>query len=433
MLAILGAQCTIFAAWRLDYEVTETRTPPANAPAEQKGKVERMSYVLRVWLDDHAMVVEREGTKQWWNFQALTVTTTDGEKRTAERVSLLSTLGFREAEFRNRLRLGGVFGATGIKDNSFDPVFVEHLFAMRAPNSPGPERTTKGETERWMRLGKELFVIERNGPEWSTEQRRAWLRFIIYLYGLHPDIVARLEKRGKLPAEMEIGRMNIREDRFVFRLQRAVGEDLPAPPMRGNGADGDSEAAKLAAAARLGLVGYQEACARLREAFEMAQKQGRILEGTLLMLEWGLWTDQLTPEIVGQYRELMNANSECQALFSALNPKSKVEAEAAVGTLLQLESQAGEGRRAMRIFRANNLTKLGKFEEARRLFQEVLRETPANVGAWKDLGDLYYLAYEMPDAWRCWDAAKQLLPTHKNLQPVLELERRLVAENQKLL
>ena len=59
-------------------------------------------------------------------------------------------------------------------------------------------------------------------------------------------------------------------------------------------------------------------------------------------------------------------------------------------------------------------------------FFAALTENPANAGAWKDLGDIFYNEYEMPVAWECWEMARRLLPTHKNLQSVADLERKLL-------
>ncbi len=431
---LLSGTNVLMAAWRLDYDVAETRTAPPNAPPERAGKSEKKAYGLRVWLESDAMVIEREQTTTWWDFAERTVTTFHREKRQLERANLLARLGFREAEFRNRLRLGEALKAAGVKEAFFDTVLMEHLFSLRAPQSPGPELAVNGDRVRWTHGGKTLFALEQSGPEWSAEQRRAWLRFVIYLFGLHPAIVADIEKRSACPSEMEIGRINADIEQLVFRL-RGVAEDV-APSVPGNvaGEPPQSEAVKIAAQVeQLGADGYRAACTALRGDFETAFSNGRVLEGALLMLEWGLWTDALTPEVVRAYRDAMNQDADCQALLTSLNPRSKAEAEQAVATLLQLENRSGKGKRALRIFRANSLTKLGKYQESRQLFVEVLQEAPANVGALKDLGDLYYGAFEMADAWRCWDAAKRLLPTHKNLKPVLEMERRLIAENGKLL
>lgn len=430
---LLIGPSVLTAAWRLDYDVAETRTAPPNAPPARAGKVEKKAYVLRVWLEKDAMVIEREQTMTWWNFAERTVTTFQRERRQLDQTNLLATLGFREAEFQNRLHLGEALKAAGVKEAVFDVVLMEHLFCRRAPQSPGPELTANGGFVRWTHAGKTLFVVEQNGAEWSPEQRRVWLRFVVYLFGLHPVIVADLEKRPAWPSEMEIGRFNSDAEQLVFRLRGVAEEVAPSVPASAVGEPPQAEAVKIAAQVeQLGAEGYRAACAALHEDFEASFRNGRVLEGALLMLEWGLWTDALTPEVVRSHRDAMNHDADCQALLTSLNPRSKAETEQAVATLLQLENRSGKGKRALRIFRANNLTKLGKYQESRQIFVEVLSEAPANVGALKDLGDLYYAAFEMPDAWRCWDA-KRLLSTHKNLKPVLEMEQRLIAENAKLL
>lgn len=434
LLVLTCVPIMLTAAWRLDYDVTETRTTPLNAASERAGKVEKKSYALRVWLEADAMVIEREQTMVWWNFAARTVTSFDREKRLLDRTNLLATLGFREAEFQNRMQLGGALKAAGVGNEFFDTVLVEHLFSLQAPQSPGPALTVHDDLMRWTHSGRTLFAVGRNGPEWSGSQRRAWLRFVIFLYGLHPEIVRTLTAHRTLPEEMELGRFNMDDEKLLFILRAATDEALPEGPASGAGARADLAAERIAVQVeQMGATGYRVACAELRKDFEAAFDAKRVFEGALLMLEWGLWTDALTPEMVRSHRDALNEDADCQALFASLNPRNKADAEKAVATLLAFENRVGKGQRALRIFRANNLTKLGKLQESRQLFIDVLTEAPANVGALKDLGDLYYHAYEMPDAWRCWDAAKRLLPTHRNLRPVIEMEQRLVATNGDLL
>lgn len=55
-----------------------------------------------------------------------------------------------------------------------------------------------------------------------------------------------------------------------------------------------------------------------------------------------------------------------------------------------------------------------------------LTANPYIVGAWKDLGDLYFNEYNTRDAWRCWDLARELLPTHGLLKTVGEFEQNLL-------
>ena len=51
------------------------------------------------------------------------------------------------------------------------------------------------------------------------------------------------------------------------------------------------------------------------------------------------------------------------------------------------------------------------------------------VGAWKDLGDLYYQSYNPQAAWACWAAARSLNPKHNLLITVTEFETKLKTEN----
>jgi len=47
------------------------------------------------------------------------------------------------------------------------------------------------------------------------------------------------------------------------------------------------------------------------------------------------------------------------------------------------------------------------------------------AGVYKDLGDLYYDAYETNVAWDCWDAARKIAPSLEMLDSVRDLEEHL--------
>lgn len=291
-VALLCAPAMLMAAWRLDFDVAETRRSPQPAKGEKTAKVEELTYRLSVWLASDLMVIAREQSMSWWDFKARSVTTLDTEAGKFVRENLLATLGFREAEFQNRLRMQAAFAATGIKDNPFDSVLTEHLFSMRVPNARAPVKQSVGGRDSWLHAGKLLFAAGQQGEHLTAENKRLWIRFVSYQYGLHPDVIIALKQRDTVPAEMGIGRFNISEDRLVLKL-RAAHED--APPEFARVLGGAVEAGRVVELAnkaeKMDQAAFAAACDQLKAQYQAAQQEGRIFEALLLLLEWGLWTD----------------------------------------------------------------------------------------------------------------------------------------------
>ena len=67
-------------------------------------------------------------------------------------------------------------------------------------------------------------------------------------------------------------------------------------------------------------------------------------------------------------------------------------------------------------------------DQAVDLFVGALEVNPYIAGVYKDLGDIHYRQYDMYTAWQCWDAARDLAPSHFMLGDIQKLEQHLETE-----
>jgi len=89
--------------------------------------------------------------------------------------------------------------------------------------------------------------------------------------------------------------------------------------------------------------------------------------------------------------------------------------------LQELENKSKHKIHVIKIFQANAQSDLGDTLKAKELFGEALKDNPHITGAYKDLGGLYFNEYNAVLAWRCWDVARKILPSHN----MLALQRNL--------
>jgi tetratricopeptide (TPR) repeat protein len=163
---------------------------------------------------------------------------------------------------------------------------------------------------------------------------------------------------------------------------------------------------------------------KIQEQAKAAIKNKQILTSVLLYLADSLATGNQSGDQLREHRELFQNDANCKVLFSNLSGQD----EAASKKLKSLEKAAGPAVHILRIFEAGVLSARGQHSGAQRLYLEALKTDPYIAGAWKDLGDMYFQAFECEPAWQCWDAARHLAPEFKGLGQVAELEQMLRKE-----
>ena len=112
--------------------------------------------------------------------------------------------------------------------------------------------------------------------------------------------------------------------------------------------------------------------------------------------------------------------------YFSLCSKNKPSPQAAIEILDKLRKHKLKKGYVLDIWKANWLTDLKKFEQAKQLFLSVLKKNPHLVGVYHDLGNLYRNRYDMQSAWLCWDMALQINPNHPMLSRIKMLKKHLV-------
>lgn len=406
---------------------------PASKLPDEKAARTSQTYPLTVVLGGDYFRSETPARLSLVDFTARLITTVNRAEQSFTSVSLYSDVGFRAAEFPNRLMIQRVLEAGEAKENPFELVLTEHLFAMRAPDGKTLKPTGRPETLTFTHGKKPLYSrAKADGRKLSEAESAQFTRYLRYQYAMHPDILAAVQARRSIPAEFDIHRYNLEATHYHFAFVQA--EEVPRQFAPDNAIAGLKEttteisAAHLAAAA-ISPAEFATRCEAQLAEFERDAKAGRILEGLLTYLEYTLSTGRQQQNIFVPYREAMSADAPTQLFIGSIRADSKEAAVKAADTMHALQQKVPNHRRVLKIHEANHLTTAGKPNEGRKLFIEVLTENPCIVGAWKDLGDLYYQGFRADLAWQCWDAGRRFLPTHPQFSQVNEFERQLQADH----
>jgi tetratricopeptide (TPR) repeat protein len=344
------------------------------------------------------------------------------------RRSLYADIGFRVAELNNRMALLETLRKNNAGAMKGEEVSVEHLFAIDDETTEANISKTDGSTISYGHKGQLLAEFSASGRPLSPEQSKAFVRFVRYYCGGHPDILSDLQVRAVLPDRFRVEVHNVSEV-ISFRLRVVdVKECDPVRPdfsaLRPTVLPPEPLGTLVALALQLSPRAVENAETALRARADEALTKGSMLEAALLNFEVLLMTGGQAPEVLANSRAAFEANPDSKLLFDALLAGAEDPARAAE-MFKSLEGKVERGDHILKIFRAGMVLPLGQLLEARDLYVEALMVNPAIAGAWKDLGDIYHSNYETDMAWLCWDVGRKLSPGHEMLKSVTKLEQLL--------
>lgn len=388
---------------------------------------EKKEYRLQVRLTNHTVEQHSEGTTQIRDFKENKTYLSKGQDGQYTASSLFSEIGFRIYEFRSRTILQEALDASGVNQTPLDHVLIEHLFSLDIDNPTQIKTKNRKRKTTFLHRNKRLFQCSREGFPLNEKEMERFLLFLRYRYGLHPRILEELEKGNQIPKSMSIHRYYLGVEKYrlsTISVESTIDESkkniakviLP---------ENHRVFELCSAVIEKSQDDYTRACTTfLQKAVQEAEKENH-LDSMVLFLKYRLATGEEMPSEFLEFEERLNEDKDVILLNSSIDPHSKEAAELAVENLERLEGKMREGRSVLLVLRANILAAFGKHAEAIDLFLEALTMEPMLAGAWKDLGDIYYVQYDTRHAWACWDTGRYLNRYHPLFKSIDEFERQL--------
>lgn len=372
----------------------------------------------------------REGSRKTiHDFQKRRIFMIDTNEGTYSDDSLFMDIGFRTYEFRNRLILGRTLDASEIKDHPMARTLSEHLFSLS--DKDNQSRLTKEQRGRSIVFsweGKELFEYNMKSSNVDPGYRDAFVRFLRYYVGGHPQVLKELGNRPGIPSRLRIVRYSVNKETKDVALTSHKKAPDEGYEIRGlKKANIEGELSRLVPGSRFySPPALEKHTDGLLSEASAAFNAGHYLDAMLAYLEHTLVTGKQLPRQFQSHRERIRQDPYVASLLPAINPPNKEKAEEAVKILERLRTHSEVRKHVLIIFEANVRTSLGDPDTAKRLFMSALTTNPYIAGAWKDLGDLYLRSYNARDAWWCWDLARKIAPDHRLVVPINKLEQKLL-------
>lgn len=416
----------------LTFTVTSHKEPPKGMKSStgKEAKPSDETYPLTITLGHQYLIEEMQGTRTIYDFDRLRILRVDLAKRSYADNSLYSDIGFRAAEFQNRIMLGTALQAGKLAVNPMEPALMEQLFSMSSPK----EQTTID--QRHAGDGAEFFwskqilmkVSDKTQALPAGYQSEYW-RFLRYYAGGHPQIYAALGSVQGVPEKVSLVLTNMSTETRGITLNTIRSEADAPYSLEGLVLTTPDEAPYIT----LKLLG-PDAVARLTERRETTEKArdaaiaaGHVLDAMLANMAIMIMTgDQAgTSAWIMQHREAIQSDESARSLAASLQPRDQAAAQAAAQTLVDLHKQDLSSAYMLDVFLGNTRASSPDGQSGMDHLLAALSVNPYLLGAWKDLGGFYYQSFHADKAWACWDAARRVNPRHPMLLPVTEMETRL--------
>jgi hypothetical protein len=428
MAALLGAGAQARAGLSFQLQVATHNQPGAGASNVPEDVV-RTSQVV---LGERYASAATPAFSSIYDFASRRRYQVDRKTGTYVDYSLFDTVGFRVMEVQNRENLRGAMAAMKLDQKVSDPVFDEQSLSIQSKTARTMAEAADGADTVLSVDGKALLRIGAGGTPVSASDAAAFTRFLRYQYGGHPLVLAKLASLGRIPARFVMYYREGGAQILTFTVEGLAQSAAPAYDLAKSAeqAEGGDEIDQLLDRARPAPLSPQDETRRQFDAdVAAAFADKRPLDAMLGTVEWMLMTGAPLAPFSAERLAMLHADPSVQAVIKAMNPSDKAGLNAAVQVMQSMRPQTMRKRHILQLFEANDRAKLGDRGTALQLFAGVLRANPALAGAYKDMGDTLFAGFDMPRAWRSWDAGRRIAPELNLFDPVNQFEQRLLSEH----
>lgn len=344
-----------------------------------------------------------------------------------------SIIGYREAEFENRLFIKNAFKEVGVTDkqNLCELFELETLFSLEAKETDKKQIKEQFKDRLYQYKVEGETVAECDFTAFSIPElyKDMFRKFLLYEYNLHPQIRRSILAYQKVPRTFNYRFKNNPFSTYYVKYKlKSVNTNeydnylIPADYEISFDPENELDVIMHEVIAEQSQV-RQLSKEEFLKLFNKAFNQGNYLDANLAILECKLQTGE---EIIDQMRKIAPyAETDRQlSLFvrGVYLTNNKETAKKAIESFDAIDRKSLKREHIIDINTADAKMVLGNLDEAKKMFLKVLRLNPYIVGVYKDLGGLFLQSYDTRRAWKCWDTARSLYPDHLMLKEITEYE-----------
>lgn len=412
------------------------RQAESNKPAGERDKpiIQDKEYTQIITLGKNSVLSEHEGQKIIFDFPNKRCFQLAVQEGRYAQVDLHAPMYFRIMEYKNRQVLGKSLKEAGADSMNLDNTFnVQNLLAIDDPDGGDKlkvEEKTSEHTTHFFYGGYERASC--TPSEFSVEPlfKQSFARAMAQLFTLHPSIRTAILTMN-IPKELRYSYVDFAlTESFVYQLKecKIVPSSVPVPPANYTPLNLGELQPVMDAFATLGTSPKPPEKDKVRDTFKMLAGRNKRMDAFLALEEYFLTTGEQMEEEFGKITSDLKDDPDYRKfvfdLYSEQNPE---DIRRALQSLESIKRTSLTNAHIIDIMRAHDYEALDDSGKARELLISVLKRHPTITGAYHDLGTNYMKAFQMEQAWYCFNMADKIVPHFDMMEDIHKLNSEMEA------
>lgn len=387
----------------------------------------------------------------------------DSKEKTYLESSLYADLGFRIPEIQNRAMLSQILDSAGITahSNGMDVFNNESVFGLITPPeflkmiakvAKDSKQKSSDFTMTESPSGAMVFTHENevvcslksSKSKLTPAEAAQFSRFLIYFCRIHPNIRKIILAKGAVPEELsfryqEAGR-SMEEGLKLTRISQQPGKLSLPEGLQQKHRKLDPLEDIYKALDKAGNKPPSDLANSTIQFIDKAIADHRPLDALLAAIEYKLQTGQTLDVDMERIRNKGTLDPQFALFYKGMDqPKSAEEAKTCLAALDDVAREKLIKGYLIDVFRANVLRSMqmnrvkdietNQEKSPAKCFIKVLEANPFLTGAYHDLGNCLYSAYDTAAAWECWDLGRSFYPNHFLMKDIDEMEQKMVEQH----
>lgn len=395
---------------------------------------------IAITLADSVVYVSRKQQRRVYDFAKEKIYFLNTQAKNYDEAPLFAEIDFRRMEFFNRMGLKNMLNREQIENQVGSRFELESLFGISSSGSEKPTQLIEYNKENVLQYSMRSqpvasFVFSKIPLDAQT---RSFSKYLLYETQLHPSIAQALIRQNKVPERMEFAFNNSgKRYKAIYLLEEYKNQTLISE--FGHHYYLYAYEANNELKTRInqvyGFVHSNEAAFPRRETvvakFDQALGKKKYVESFLILTESNLASNENYDSEFARLKELASKDQTFQGFLNALFPPENQDE--LVAKIAYLEKTRKRLRRypetyLIDAFIASYYSGAGENEKALNLFGKVITRNPYITSLYIDIGNIYLEQYNTRMAWKCYEIAQYLSPSHP-VNTEVRLRKRYLKEN----
>lgn len=380
------------------------------------------SQEVQLFLDDSAFYVTKGLQRTAYDFSKEKIYFLNLGNRTYDETSIYAEIDYRTSEFYNRLQLKDFLGSEGIESQIGSIFDLETLFGLEVKTDSIAQyiQYIEGENEQQFFIKNETVTSVDYTNLSLSEKLNSFHKFLLYEFQLHPYISRKIISQRKLPSDLSFRFLNSGK-RYQVRYKLIKFNDNASVAELNNNyfIYGFEAKDKLLTALNkvYGFVHNQKVEFKsvddLKKEFHAHVKRKKYVDAFLILMESKLSQNENLKSEFDLLREKAIKDRDFQSLITLLKkPENEEENLSKIISYEKLKKRKYEKSWLIDAFLANLYSSIDEKDKAFEMIHNVMIHNPYITSVYCDLGDLFAEQHNMRLAWKAYEIALKIEPTH---------------------